>query len=69
VNIQVVVQGKADECVIFLIADSGIIKSIKQINAHHSHVISDHMSNVSGAPQALSESLGIEEQIAALTSK
>jgi len=67
-NVQVVVQGKADECAIFLIDDSGIIKSIEQINAHHSHVISDHTSNESGAPLAQSESPGIE-QIVALRSE
>ena len=36
---------------------------------HTSHVISDHTSNASGAPPAQSESPGIEEQIAALTSE
>jgi len=68
-NIQVVIQGKADECAIFLIDDSGIIKCIEQINAHHSHVISDLASNVSGAPRAQSKSPGIEEQFATLTSE
>ena len=37
-NVQLVIQGKADECAIFLIDNGEIIKSIKQINAHHSHV-------------------------------
>ena len=68
-NIQVVIQGKADESIIFLIDDSGIIKSIEPINAHHSHVISDDTSSVSGAPPAQNESPGVEEQIVALTSE
>jgi len=55
-----VVQGKADECAILLNDDCGIIKSIEQINAHHSHVINDHTSNTSGALLAQSKSSGIE---------
>ena len=50
-NMQVVIQGEADECATFLVDDSGIIKSIEQINAHHSHMISDPTNSACGAPR------------------
>ena len=68
-NMQVVIQGEADESAIFLVDDSGIIKSIEQINAHHSHVISDPTNSTSDAPWAQTESPGFIEQIAVLTSE
>ena len=52
-----------------MVDDSGIIKSIEQINAHHSHVISDPTNSTSGALRVQTESPGLIEQIAALTTE
>jgi len=63
INVQVVVQGKNNESVMFFIDGNGIIKSIKQINAHQNPAASDH-NNVSGATLAQHEFPRIENQVA-----